>query len=339
VSIVLPVRNEGAAFRACLDGIRRLEPRCEDVVVVVDGGGAPAAAAAQDAGARVIRLPGPPGGPAAARNAGARAARGDILCFLDADVIVPPDLLARVGGAFEGHPEIDAIIGSYDDAPAATNFLSQYKNLAHHFLHQTSRVETSSFFSGCGAIRRAAFERVGGFDERYRRPSIEDIELGSRLHAAGCRVRIEKTLQVTHLKRWTPWGLLETEIRDRAIPWTQLILRSRSMPNELNIRWRGRVAVACASFLAMAAVTAPWLRGSRMAAPMLAATLLVIDRDVFRFFRARRGAAFAIRAILAHWVHYLCSAIGFLAGTFLHLIGANQSRPAAAPRKAEADRA
>lgn len=338
MSVVVPVKDPSAELRACLDSIARLDPRCEDLVVVVDGGDGEAAAMARDAGARVVRLP-ERRGPAAARNAGARVARGEVLCFLDADVIAPRDLLARVRGALENHPEVDAIIGSYDRAPAAANFLSQYKNLAHHFVHQTSPVDTSSFWSGCGAIRRACFERVGGFDERYRRPSVEDIELGSRLHAAGCRVRIEKALQVTHLKRWSPWRLLETEILDRAMPWTQLILRNRTMPNELNIQWRGRLAVGCAAVLALAVVTAPWLEASRIAAALMVAALLVIDRDLIRFFRARHGAVFAARAILAHWVHYLCSAIGFLGGAVRHLTTADTREPAVATRRDAADKA
>ena len=335
VSIIVPVRDPSPAFRACLESVGRLDPPCEDLVVVVDGGSEEAAGTAEAAGARVIRLV-TPRGPAAARNAGAREARGDVLCFLDSDVTVPPDLLARVQRVFASDPGLDAVIGSYDEAPVAPNFLSQYKNLAHHFVHQTSRADTSSFWSGCGAIRRASFDRAGGFDERFRRPSVEDIELGSRLRAAGCRVRLEKTLQVTHLKRWTPLSLLVTEIRDRAIPWTELILRTGAMPNELNLRWKGRAAVATAGLLALAVATAPWLAASRLAAVILAATLILIDLDLYRFLRARRGTVFAIRAAFAHWVHYLCSAIGFCIGVLRHVIGVQPPEAAQAPAPAPA---
>ena len=57
--------------------------------------------------------------------------------------------------------------------------VSQYRNLLHHFVHQHGHAEASTFWAGCGAIRRAAFDAVGGFDAaRFPRPSIEDIELG-----------------------------------------------------------------------------------------------------------------------------------------------------------------
>ena len=80
-------------------------------------------------GCRVIRLP-KNRGPAAARNVGARTARGDILYFIDADVSVAFDSLQRVVDHFDQDPELDALIGSYDDEPEHPDFLSQYGAVA-----------------------------------------------------------------------------------------------------------------------------------------------------------------------------------------------------------------
>lgn len=77
--------------------------------------------------------------------------------------------------------QVDALIGSYDDDPKSPDFISQYRNLMHCSVHQTGRSEASTFWSGCGAIRREVFLESGGFDETYVRPAIEDIELGYRL--------------------------------------------------------------------------------------------------------------------------------------------------------------
>ena len=70
----------------------------------------------------------------------------------------------------------------------ANNFVSQYKNLFHHFVHQDASGTATSFWAGCGAIRRDIFLRLGGFNTAYKRPSIEDIELGYRLTRAGHRI-------------------------------------------------------------------------------------------------------------------------------------------------------
>jgi len=325
VSVIVPVLRADGAFRDCLASLGRLDPACDDLVVAVDGGDADAALLAAGIGAQVVRLP-ERRGPAAARNAGARAARGDVLLFVDADVTLRPDAVARVVAALRAHPGCDAVIGSYDDAPAARNFLSQYKNLAHHFVHQTSREEAWTFWGACGAVRRDAFQLAGGFDERYARASIEDIELGSRLVAAGRRIRLEKHLQVTHLKRWTAGGLLRSEIFDRAIPWTRVILTTGRMPADLNLRWSGRVAVAAACLLAPALILAvrhPW---ARAVAAALALVQVGVDLPLIRFLRARRGNLFALRAIGWQWLHHVCCAIGFACGIAMHLAGADRPR-------------
>ena len=79
---------------------------------------------------------------------------GQYLVFIDADVCVHQDTLVRFAERFTADPMLDAVMGSYDDAPAASNFLSQYKNLFHHYVHQTGDGEIRTFWSGCGAIRR-----------------------------------------------------------------------------------------------------------------------------------------------------------------------------------------
>ena len=107
--------------------------------------------------------------------------------------------IGRVVEAFQRNPALGALFGSYDAAPAVGNFISQYKNLFHHYVHQNAAIRSSSFWSGFGAIRREVFERAGGFSTVYRRPSVEDIELGYRLWQQGIQTQLVKDLQVTHL--------------------------------------------------------------------------------------------------------------------------------------------
>jgi hypothetical protein len=119
----------------------------------------------------------------------------------------------------------------------------------HRYVHQSGKAEAGTFWSGCGAIRRSVFLQHGGFDEGYRRPAIEDIELGYRLSAAGHRIVLDHGLEVKHLKRWTFVNLVKTDIFDRGMPWTELILRDGNMPNDLNIQLSQRVSVALAFLL------------------------------------------------------------------------------------------
>lgn len=181
ISVIVPVRNNPQELRLCLDRLHASTFPHYEVIVVDDASTDDTAQVAVDLGALVIRR-GECRGPADARNRGAEFARGEYLFFLDSDVCVHPETLQEINDTFMREPDLDAVFGSYDSQPPAANVLSQYKNLFHHFVHQGSHEEATTFWSGCGAIRRSVFSKLGGFSASYKRPSIEDIELGMRLH-------------------------------------------------------------------------------------------------------------------------------------------------------------
>ena len=243
ISVIIPVYNAEDTLRLCLRNLRRSAFPSLEIIVVDDGSTDGSALAAQEFDAVLLSTEGRRG-PASARNIGARKAQGEILFFLDADVCPNPDTLLRVQSAFDEDPELDALMGSYDDSPASPDFISQYKNLMHCFVHQAGRTEASTFWSGCGAIRKRVFFDHSGFDEGYRRPAIEDIELGYRLVRNKRKLLLDRDLQVKHLKRWSFWGLVKSDVLDRGIPWTELILRDQSMPDDLNLQLSQRVSIA-----------------------------------------------------------------------------------------------
>ncbi len=236
-SIIIPVLNAARTLENCLQAIYALEYRNFECIIVDDGSTDDSPAIVQNFPFRFVQLSGGPFGPAFARNRGAEIAIGEFLFFVDADVIVYPDTLTKIDRLFSEDGQLDALFGSYDDEPRDSSFLSQYKNLMHHYIHQQSQPKASTFWSGCGAIRKRVFLQANGFDTvRYSHPSIEDIELGARLVASGHKILLIKDVQVKHLKRWTLVGLIKTDVIYRAIPWTNLILRGRNLPNDLNLR-------------------------------------------------------------------------------------------------------
>ena len=289
ISVVIPVYNAAAHLRTCLAALALSSRQPLECIVVDDGSTDGSAEAARQAGAMVLSTGGR-AGPARARNIGARAAHGDILFFLDSDVSVHADTLERVARGFEEDASLDALIGSYDTSPGAKDFLSQYKNLMHCYVHQKGKSAACTFWSGCGAIRREVFLKHAGFDESYGRPAIEDIELGYRLRTSGSKVILDKDILVTHLKRWTFWGLLKTDILDRGIPWTELILRDRYMPNDLNLELSQRVSVALAFLLVGVTVAAAVYWGAYFLVPLMALLLLLLSRYWLEFATGRRSA-------------------------------------------------
>lgn len=347
VSIVIPVYNASPHLAACLDHIRSLNPAPLECIVVDDGSTDDSAAIAELAGFKVLSC-GHRRGPAFARNLGARSARGEILLFIDADVLVPPDGLARVLACFAERPTRDGVIGSYDDQPGSPDFISQYRNLLHCYTHQSGRAQTCAFWTGCGAIRTHVFREHGGFPETEPRPWMEDVELGLRLYQAGREIWLEKSLCVKHLKRLTFPQMLKSDLVDRAIPWTLLILRSRSMPADLNLRWGQRVSVLVASSaiaLALGGVLGtttnmplvlwPYWSGALAVAVAL---LAILNYRFYRFLTDRKGVWFALRSFPLHCLYFCCSGLGFAIGVLRYVLGSSVSVPAEQRVPAEYDR-
>ncbi len=336
--MVIPVLNGAGYLPRCLKSLELSEAPAREIIVVDDGSTDDSAAVAESLGAVVFRTLGGKG-PAAARNLGAARASGDILVFVDADVCVHRDTLGRMRARLENDPGLDAVIGSYDDQPAATDLVSQYKNLLHHYVHQRGKPEAATFWSGCGAIRRQVFAASGGFDESYPRPCIEDIELGCRLRQAGRRIALDPAIQAKHLKHWRLLALLRTDIFDRALPWTRLILRSAWLPDDLNVRVSERVSAAlvmvsvllvAASWFAPVAFALAWL-------PIIPA--VVLNWTFYRYLVDKRGWAFLTGALPLHLAYYLYSTLAFGAGCAMHLlIWRWQPKSATLRPKAEAAR-
>ena len=325
ISVIIPVYRGGQEFRRCLESVNAFGKLAREIIVVIDGEDAASAETARAFGVRVIQMSAN-AGPAKARNVGARAASGEILYFLDADVALGFQTLNQIQIAFEDRT-LDALIGSYDDAPGAPNFLSQYKNLLHHYTHQHARQRATTFWGACGAIRRSVFEAVGGFDERYRTPSIEDIELGYRLSHQGYRIELHKQIQVKHLKRWGIRSLLKADFFYRAVPWTQLIWQHRNFVNDLNLDTTSRLSVMSVYLMLGFIFVAPWWNALIVPALGFGGLLLILNASVYRFFWQKRSLGFAIKVVPWHWLYYAYSGIAFLIGTLQYW---TQSKPASA---------
>lgn len=173
LAVIIPVHNGGEELRRCLQAVMLSATRPDEVIVVDDASTDGSADIAQRAGAQVVRLSAPTRGPGFARNRGAEIAQGEVLFFVDADVLLHPDTLGLALETLRGDSTLDACFGSYDDAPAAQGSVSQYKNLMHHYVHQHAAENAATFWTGCGAIRKAALQQAGGFGEDHKKPSIE----------------------------------------------------------------------------------------------------------------------------------------------------------------------
>lgn len=329
LSIIVPAHNCAQTIRRCLDALKDTDA---EVIVVDDSSTDDTRSIVESYGVKVRSTP-TRSGPAAARNLGAAEALGEILVFIDSDVLVTPTTLPLLKTTFSENPDVAAVFGSYDDEPEEKNFFSQFKNLMHHFVHQNSDPAAVTFWAGCGAIRKEVFRSVGGFHaNEYTVPSIEDIELGLRLNRLGHRVKLEKNIQVKHLKHWTGVNLIRTDIWNRAIPWTRLIVKSGVLPNQLNLETKQRITAGlllavfpCLLFLPYR----PAIAGILIA--ILLGSSFYLNRSLYHFFFRKRGFLFAACAALFHWIYFLYSSLAFAATWItLNISGKNKDDPAGA---------
>ena len=330
-SFIIPFHASLPALAQCLDALSPL-PADSELIISADAPRDDCRPLADRHQARVVAVPGP-SGPAVARNAAAAVASGDVLVFIDADVAVSRAGLRRMSMLFRERPHIAAVFGAYDDEPVDPGFMSQYKNLSHSFIHHTSSTKARTFWAGFGAVRRDAFHSVGGFDERFDRPSVEDIDFGYRLTAAGHEVLLDPSLAASHLKRWTFGSAIVSDIRDRGIPWTQLIWRYGGLEHDLNLRRKYRLSVAFAYLALISLVLALYDVRALVALPWAIAGVVMLNRRYLRFFSAKRGAWFAIRVAALRIVQDLGNGLSFVVGTALFLAarGAGVRLPGSLP--------
>jgi GT2 family glycosyltransferase len=304
VSVIVPATDAPETLLHCCDALLASESPPDEIVIIDN----PVTANA-----------------ATARNLGAERSTGDILLFIDADVQVRADTVGRIRAAFDADPSLAALFGSYDDAPAAPGIASRFRNLLHHQVHQSAPGPASTFWTGLGAVRREAFAAVGGFDENVE--FMEDVEFGMRMSAAGQSIVLDPGIQGTHLKHWTVWGMLRTDIFGRGVPWIRLMLRHGRATNTLNLGWRQRLSVLASLSVVLAlALLQP------LAALAALASVVVLNWRFYALLLRRRGPVEAAAGVLLHVLHYLACAVSIPIGVALHLRDTRRMR-----RSREAD--
>lgn len=320
VTVIIPVYNGGRFLHRCLDAIFASSFSVFEVIVVDDCSTDDSAAISGEKGAHVISTE-RRSGPAAARNLAVEAANGEIVIFVDADVVVKPDTLGRIAERFERHPQISALFGSYDDEPAERNFLSQYKNLQHHFVHQNSRGTASTFWSGLGAMRRDVFIEYGGFDcNKFAVPSIEDIDLGLRLHQAGHQIVLDRDIQAKHLKRWDIKNHLRTEIFCRALPWSKLIIENKSLVNDMNLKTSDRLSAVLVGASLISLLMTYWRLEFIIVTIILLGLVAVLNRGILTFFARKRGIVFSVLTFPWQLLYFFYSGVTFVFSWFLYAL-------------------
>lgn len=198
ISVVVPAHNAAKTLGACLAGLeRQTVPRHEYELIVVDDGSTDATR--EVAGQFAVRLVcQPKRGPAAARNLGARGARGDLLLFTDADCVPAPDWIAKMQSPF-ADPAVAGAKGVYRSRQGS--LVARFVQLEYEDKYDRMRGENYIDFvdSYSAAYRRSIFLENGGFDTTFPSASVEDQEFSFRLARRGYKMVLVPDAAVEHL--------------------------------------------------------------------------------------------------------------------------------------------
>jgi hypothetical protein len=321
-SIIVPCWDAGASLAQSLPAVSAAARHVGGELIVIDDASRDdTAAVAAEHADTLVQLTGRARGPAYARNRGVETASGRFLVFVDSDVLVSPEVVAQLIGTLGNDERIGAVFGSFDDGPATAGFACRYRNLLAHELHESMRGEVEIFWAACGAIRRTAFDAVGGFDEwRFSEPEIEGVDLGHRLHRSGIRILLRPELQVTHLRRYSLASLIIGDLQQFVVP----LYRVASHGGLPRVGYPVRIEKR-ASLLVVVGVLAliggglgfpgrPLLFGLGIALPLLA---VLLRMPLYRFFARHAGLGFALAAIPLHQAHAAATATAALLGRIL----------------------
>lgn len=301
VSVIIPARNAAASIGGIVRAILAQRPPGADmeVIVVDDASTDDTAAEARAAGARTLVVPAAQAGnPAVARNLGARAARGEILVFLDADCM-PVERWLR--SLLDAHDRGEAIVGGALDLPSDLSFTARCDYFCgwYHVHSRRSAGYVVNHPPGNASVRRELFLSTSGFDERHPIAfAHEELRWQAELLGRGLRIYFEPRAVVLHRNRSGFRNLLARNYR-----WGYSAIESKATTGAARMAWLYRhpclliVLAPASALLQTLYIVACWLRAGALE-PFVMLPVLFVARAAYtagmvvggiRWLRSRRA--------------------------------------------------
>ena len=329
ISVVIPNRNGAAVIGRCLAAALASNYGQFEVVVVDDASDDASVEVIRTFPCRLVRLK-EHQGVSKARNAGAKASCGELLLFIDNDCLLGRETLSIANASYGQRKDL-ILGGTYTASPHDRDFFSFFQSVfIHHF--ETKKAVPDYVAAHVMVIDAELFRSSGGFVEDSFigvAASVEDVEFCHRLRRAGCRLAMNRDMQVQHMFRFSLRRSLDNAIR-KARYWTRYSMANRDLfadsgAASLELKANVLSCLGQAFLLASCVALGVWWPVGPMAT--LLAIVLALNRKLVGAWFRTRGLAFAVLATLYYVTAYAAAVgVGAACGAVQHLWGARLLR-------------
>lgn len=309
ISIIIPTYNAERYMPGLLDSIFRNKVDDMEVIIVDDCSTDHTVRISESYPVSVIQLE-MNAGPARARNRGAREARGDIILFLDSDVIVMDGTIMEVENYFENNRSAKCVIGICATEPLNKGFVPTYMAMFEYVHLIDSKYDRVSVFAPrCGAIKKDFFFQIGGYDENYKGADVEDFELARRINRVDCII-LNPNMMVKH--QFANFRQALKIYFKRTVMWVYLFFREKQLDNAGPTSPSNGIAAICAFLSFLALLCSPLINSSIYIFLFFIIIYLFSNIKWWNFMLKQAGLMFALRALALNYflgIEIMASAI------------------------------
>ncbi|MBI4709963.1 MAG: glycosyltransferase family 2 protein [Nitrospirae bacterium] len=298
ISIIIPTYNSERFMPALLDSVFKSEFKDFELIIVDDCSTDGTVKTVKNYPVRVIQLE-KNSGPAVARNIGVKAAKGDIIFFLDSDVIVLDGTVKEVYDYFQKNPSANCVIGICSTEPLNKGFVPKYMAMFEYIhLIGTKDSKVSVFAPRCGAVKTDFFEKIGGYNESYKGADVEDFEFARRVNKTDS-ITLDTKMMVIH--KFATFKQASRNYFKRTVMWVHLFFREKRLDNAGPTAPSNGIAALCAFLSFLSLFFIPFAGAAKNVFIILLIIFLLANLKWWNFMRKEAGLSFAVRALFLNY--------------------------------------
>jgi glycosyltransferase involved in cell wall biosynthesis len=299
ISIVIPTFNAERFMPGLLDSIFKHGIDDMEVIIVDDCSSDRTIEIAKRYPVRIIQME-KNSGPAKARNRGVREAKGDIIFFLDSDVIVMQGAIREIKDYFKKNPSAKCVIGVCSTEPLNHGFVPRYMAM-FEYIHLTSVKDgmVSVFAPRCGAVRKDFFQKIGGYNESYRGADVEDFELARRINNTDPIV-LNTKIMVKH--QFADFRQAFRNYFKRTVMWIHLFFREKKLDNAGPTAPSNGIAAICSFMSILSLLSTVFLPLMLYAFVFFITVFFLSNLKWWNFMRRQAGLSFSLKALFLNYI-------------------------------------